>query len=185
MGVRESAKMNGVSTLQQSAAGWVESGETCKGGFMAFTEKAIVVNCPITTVYNQWTQFEDFPKFMDGVLEVKQLDPKRSEWHTKIAGKEKHFETEITEQIPDRRIAWRSLSGNDNAGIVTFDRLNDRQTRVTLQMSYEPDSTLEKVGDMLGLMSHRVEKDVENFRDFIEHRGTETGGWRGTIGPQS
>jgi uncharacterized membrane protein len=148
---------------------------------MPFTEKSVIVNCPLSTVYNQWTQFEEFPKFMDGVIEVKQLDPQRLEWHTRIAGKDKYFQSEITKQIPDQCIAWRSLSGNDNSGTVTFARLNDRQTKVTLQMSYEPDSALEKVGDLFGFMSRRVEKDVENFRDFVEHRGAETGAWRGRI----
>jgi uncharacterized membrane protein len=148
---------------------------------MSTVEHSIVVNKPVHTVYNQWTQFEEFPRFMSGVEEVKQLDDRRTLWHTNIGGKRKQFEADITEQIPDQRIAWRSHDGNTNAGVVTFHRLSDDQTRVMLQMSYEPDTTLEKVGDMIGMTSRRIEKDLENFKDFIETRGSETGAWRGTL----
>lgn len=148
---------------------------------MSTTERSIVVDKPVHSVYNQWTQFEEFPRFMDGVVEIKQLDDRRTLWRTNVGGKEKQFEAEITEQIPDQRIAWRSRDGNANAGVVTFHRLEEDRTRVMLQMDYHPDTMTEKVGDMIGMVSRRIDKDLENFKAFIERRDTETGAWRGTI----
>jgi uncharacterized protein (TIGR02271 family) len=148
---------------------------------MSTVEKSIDVNVPVRTAYNQWTQFEDFPHFMEGVREVKQLDDKRLHWCTTIGGKDKEWDAEITEQLPDQRIAWRSLAGTHNAGVVTFHRLADHQTRVMVQMDYEPEGFLENVGDWLGATSHRVEGDLERFKEFVEHRRHETGAWRGEI----
>jgi uncharacterized membrane protein len=148
---------------------------------MSTIEKAIDVNVPPRTAYNQWTQFEQFPKFMDGVQQVRQIDDKHLHWRTNIGGREKEFDTEITEQIPDKRIAWRSQSGPWHGGVVTFHALNDHQTRVMVQMEYEPEGAVEKAGDFLGLMSSRVGKDLDRFKQFIESRGMETGAWRGTI----
>jgi uncharacterized membrane protein len=149
---------------------------------MATIEKSITVNVPVNTAYNQWTQFEEFPKFMEGVREVKQLDDKRLHWRAEIAGKDKEWDAEITEQIPDNRIAWRSRGGAWNAGVVTFHRLSDASCKVMLQLEYEPEGFVENVGDAIGVVSQRVEGDLKRFKEFIEGRGRETGAWRGTIG---
>jgi uncharacterized membrane protein len=148
---------------------------------MSTIEKSIDINVPAHTAYNQWTQFEDFPKFMEGVLEVRQLDEKRLHWCTKIGGKEQNFDSEITEQIPDKRIAWRSRAGSSNAGVVTFHPLNDEQTRIMLQMEYEPEGVIEKTGDLLGIASSRIQGDLQRFKDFVETQGDATGAWRGKI----
>ena len=147
---------------------------------MAEIEKSIVVNAPLREVYNQWTQFEDFPRFMEGVLEVRQLDDKRLHWRARIGGIEKEWHAEIVDQVPDRRVAWRNLRGAENAGAVLFDAVPEG-TKVTLKLTYEPDGATEAVGDALGLVSHRVEGDLERFKGFIEDRQRATGGWRGEI----
>jgi uncharacterized membrane protein len=143
---------------------------------------SIVVNAPLRVVYNQWTQFEEFPLFMEGVEEVRQEGDKRLLWKAKIAGKEKQWEAEITEQVPDKRIAWVSVDGTPNAGEVTFDLMESEQTLITLTMEYEPEGFLETAGDVLGIPSGQIEHDLKRFRDFIEQTGKETGGWRGRIG---
>jgi uncharacterized membrane protein len=148
---------------------------------MATIEQSIDVSVPVRTVYNQWTQFEEFPRFMEGVREVRQLDDKRLHWKAEIAGKEKEWDAEITEQIPDERIAWRSRGGAFNAGVVTFHRLGDSRTRVMLQLEYEPEGVTETVADALGVVKSRVKGDLERFQQFIESRGHETGAWRGEI----
>lgn len=148
---------------------------------MRSVTKSIEVNVPVHVAYNQWTQFEEFPKFMDGVQAVRQIDDKHLHWRAEIGGKEEEWDAEITEQIPDRRIAWRSTSGTPNAGVVTFQSSAPDRTQVTLQMDYEPQRLSEKVGDALGVMDRRVEDDLDRFKDFIESRGRPTGGWRGTI----
>jgi uncharacterized membrane protein len=144
-------------------------------------EKSIEVECPLATVYNQWTQFEEFPRFMEGVKEVRQLDNKRLYWHAEVAGRDKQWNARITEQIPDRLIAWQSESGEETSGAVSFHSESPNRTRVNLELSYDPKGFVESTGDTLGIFARRVEKDLERFRDFIENRGTETGAWRGTI----
>jgi uncharacterized membrane protein len=145
-------------------------------------EKTIEVIAPLRSVYNQWTQFEDFPHFMDGVKEVRQLDDTHVYWHAEIFGKDKEWNAEITEQVPDQRISWRSVSGDaPNAGTVRFEPVSQEHTRVRLTMAYEPEGVLENVGDALGIMRARVEKTLEQFKKFIERRGVETGGWRGEV----
>jgi uncharacterized membrane protein len=148
---------------------------------MPTIERSITVDVPISTAYNQWTQFEEFPSFMEGVREVHQLDDKRLHWVAEVAGKVKEWEAEITEQVPDDRIAWRSRSGAQNAGVVTFHRLSDTSTRIMLQVDYETEGALESVGDAVGVVSRRVAGDLERFKEFIEARGRETGAWRGEI----
>jgi uncharacterized membrane protein len=148
---------------------------------MSKIEKSIDVNTSARTAYNQWTQFEQFPNFMDGVISVKQMGEKRLHWRTNIGGVEKSFDTEITEQIPDKRIAWHSLSGAPNAGVVTFHSLTAETTRIMLQMEYEPEGVIENAGDLLGVASHRIKADLERFKEFIESRGAETGAWRGKV----
>jgi uncharacterized protein (TIGR02271 family) len=149
---------------------------------MGATTHSIEVNAPVQAVYNQWTQFEEFPLFMEGVEEVRQEDDKRLFWRAKIGGKEKQWEAQITDQVPDERIEWQSVDGSPNAGVVTFEDLGSDQTRVTATIEYEPEGFFEKTGDALGIPSGKVEGDLKRFRDFIEERGRETGGWRGRIG---
>jgi uncharacterized membrane protein len=144
-------------------------------------EKSIEVEAPLSSVYNQWTQFEEFPRFMDGVQEVRQLEDNRLFWRAEIVGKTTEWEAEIYEQVPDTRIAWRSLSGAPNAGAVSFQAVSPTITRVNLVIDYQPLGAVEKVGDALGLVSGRVEGDLRRFKSFIEARGVETGAWRGEI----
>jgi uncharacterized membrane protein len=148
---------------------------------MAHVEDSIEVNVPVSTAYNQWTQFEQFPRFMEGVKQVRQLDDKRLFWHAEIAGKDKQWEAEIYEQEPDRVIAWRSTSGAPNGGRVTFEPLGPNRTRVNVRIEYEPEDFVEKAGDALGIVKARVHGDLQRFKEFIESRGTETGAWRGEI----
>jgi uncharacterized membrane protein len=148
---------------------------------MATIEKSIDVNVPVRVAYNQWTQFEEFPRFMEGVEEVRQLDDKRLHWKATVGGKTKEWDAEITEQRPDERIAWRSRGGANNAGVVTFHRLSEGTTRVMLQLEYDPEGVIENVGDAVGIVSARVKGDLERFKEFIESRGSETGAWRGEI----
>ncbi|HXH81753.1 MAG TPA: SRPBCC family protein [Candidatus Tectomicrobia bacterium] len=147
--------------------------------------ESIDVQVPVSAAYNQWTQFEDFPRFMEGVTAVRQLDDRRLHWRATIGGREEQWEAEITEQRPDLRIAWRSTSGAPNPGVVTFHRLSDTTTRVTLQMSCDPQGAAETVGDALGVVRRRVKGDLERFKAFIESRGRETGAWRGEIRPEA
>jgi uncharacterized membrane protein len=148
---------------------------------MASVVESIDVNVPLSTAYNQWTQFEDFPHFMEGVKSVTQLDDTHLHWVAEIAGKEEEWDAEISEQHPDERVAWHSTSGTKNAGVVTFHRIDDNTTRVTLQLDVEPEGLVESVGTALGLLDRRVKGDLERFRDFIQGRGTETGAWRGDV----
>jgi len=143
--------------------------------------KFINVNRDVRTVYNQYTQFEEFPRFMKGVESVKQLNDRMLHWVTEIGGVHREFDAEITEQIPDKRIAWRSVDGKLHAGVVTFHRISDDETRVTVQMSYDPEGFVENLGDALGVVENQVEGDLERFKAFIESRGQETGAWRGNI----
>lgn len=148
---------------------------------MSVIEKSIEINVPVNTAYNQWTQFEEFPKFMEGVKEVKQTDDTHLRWKADIAGKEKEWDAEITEQIPDERVAWRSRTGAMNAGVVTFHRLSEAKSKVMLQLEYDPEGVVENVGDAVGVVSQRVVGDLERFKKYIESRGRETGAWRGTV----
>lgn len=144
-------------------------------------EKSIDVEVPLRTAYNQWTQFEEFPQFMDGVQEVRQIDDTHLFWRADIAGKTAEWEAEIYEQIPDSRIAWRSTSGAPNAGAVSFQSVSPNITRVNLILDYQPMGAVEKVGDALGLVSSRVEGDLQRFKSFVEKRGVESGAWRGEV----
>jgi uncharacterized membrane protein len=150
---------------------------------MTSITESIEVKAPLSTVYNQWTQFEDFPQFMEGVERVDQLDDQRLHWVTKIAGVQREFDAKVTEQHPDQKVAWRTLDGPEHAGVVTFAPASDGQTKVNLQMDYDPDGFVENAGDKLGVVSARVKGDLRRFRDFIEARGAETGAWRGDVEP--
>jgi uncharacterized membrane protein len=150
-------------------------------GTASSVQDSIEVNVPVSTAYNQWTQFEEFPKFMVSVQEVKQLDDTHLHWRAVVAGKTKEWDAEITEQIPDQRIAWRSTSGPRNEGVVSFHRLGDNRTKVVLQMNYEPETTGEKIGDVLGGVKLTTKGNLQRFKELIERRGSETGAWRGTV----
>lgn len=147
---------------------------------MATVEKTIEVEVPVRVAYDQWTQFEEFPRFMEGVKEVRQLDDARLEWRAEIGGREEQWEAEITSQVPDEKIAWRSIDGAGNVGIVTFHPIAGDRTQVHLRIEYEPHGVVETAGDLLGVVSRRVEGDLERFKDFVESHG-ETGAWRGHI----
>ena len=144
-------------------------------------QKSIEIACPVHTVYNQWTQFEEFPRFMSGVKRVTQLDDKRLHWEAEIGGVDREWDARITEQIPDRRIAWESEKGEYTSGTVAFEPVDPNRTRVNLHLSYDPKGFVASAGDAMGLVSGKVEKDLERFKEFIENRGRETGAWRGTI----
>jgi len=148
---------------------------------MGQIEHSIDVEVPVRTAYNQWTQFEEFPKFMEGVEFVRQVDDRTLRWRAEIGGKTLEWDAEIVDQIPDKRIAWRSTSGSRNAGVVTFHRLSDSRTRIMLQLDYEPEGVVEQAGDLLGIVRMRTARDIERFKEFIEARGAESGAWRGKI----
>jgi len=148
---------------------------------MSTIEKSINVHVPVHTAYNQWTQFEEFPRFMEGIEDVRQLDATHLHFRAKIGGKEKEWDAVIAEQTHDQRIAWRDTNGAPNAGVVTFHRIAPSETRVMLQLEYDPQGFVENVGDVVGVVSSRVEGDLERFKQFVEARGRETGAWRGEV----
>jgi uncharacterized membrane protein len=151
---------------------------------MSTVKKAVNVAVPVHTAYNQWTQFEDFPNFMEGVEEVRQLDDRHNHWTTKIGGVRREFDTEIVDQLPDDRITWRAIEGDiRQRGSVRFEPLDETHTRVELTMDVEPSGMAEKGADALGLIDRRVNGDLSRFKDYIEQRGGETGAWRGRIRP--
>jgi uncharacterized membrane protein len=143
--------------------------------------EAIDVAVPVRTAYDQWTQFESFPSFMQGVKSVRQLDDTTLEWVADVGGHDETWTARITEQEPDQRIAWTAIQGAGNAGVVTFHRLDEGRSRDTLQLEVEPEGPVEKAGDAMGVVQRRVKGDMERFKQFIEARGTETGAWRGTV----
>ena len=150
---------------------------------MQTVRESVDVNVPVRTAYNQWTQFESFPKFMGGVDSIKQIDNRRTHWVTSVAGMRREFDAEIIEQQPDQRVAWRSVTGDvQHAGEVTFEPLDADSTRVTVELQWEPEGITEKVGSAVGADDRQVRSDVERFKEFIEQRGMETGEWRGEIG---
>ena len=148
---------------------------------MPQVERDIEIEAPLSVVYNQWTQFEEFPEFMEGVDEVKQIDPRRLWWRVEVAGRMTEWEAEIDEQEPDELISWHTISGRGMDGAVSFRPAGEDRTNVHLQISYDYENWAEQVGDVFGIVKHRVEADLEEFKDFIEKRGHETGGWRGEI----
>ena len=148
---------------------------------MTTVTESVDVSVPVRTAYNQWTQFEEFPRFMDGVREIRQLDRTHTHWKTEIAGVKREFDAEITEQLPDERVAWKTTEGERQAGVVTFHRLDDTHTRVTVQMDFDPQGFVEQAGDKLGVVDRRVKGDLKRFKEYIEGRGTESGAWRGQV----
>jgi uncharacterized membrane protein len=148
---------------------------------MSTIEESIDVGVPVTTAYNQWTQFEEFPRFMEGVQSVTQVDDRHLHWVAEIGGVHREWDAEISEQHPDERVAWRATDGTDTAGVVTFHRIDDDTTRIMLQLAFDPQGFVESVGDAAGFVRRRAVGDLERFKEFIEAQGRETGGWRGDV----
>lgn len=148
---------------------------------MSVIEKSIDLNVPVRTAYNQWTQFEEFPRFMEGIEHVRQIDDKHLHWKASVGGKQEEWDAEITEQVPDQRIAWRSQEGAKNEGIVVFSPVTEGKSQISLRIAYEPQGMIEKAVDVVGVVSQRVEGDLKRFKEFIESRGQETGAWRGNV----
>ncbi|OJU39296.1 MAG: cyclase [Microbacterium sp. 69-10] len=149
---------------------------------MAQIIETVDVDVPVRVAYDQWTQFESFPDFLEEVVSITQVDDTRNHWVVEVGGVRREFDTEITEQHPDDRVAWRSVGGETaHAGVVSFHRLSDDSSRVTVQIDWKPEGLAEMVGSMAGLASHAVRKDLDNFKDFIENRRTATGAWRGDV----
>lgn len=148
---------------------------------MPTVEQSIDVNVPVSTAYDQWTQFESFPQFMGGVDEVTQVTDDMTHWRTTVGGVEREFDAAITEQVPEQRVAWRSVDGKTHGGVVTFHRLSADTTRVMVQIDWETESLTEKAGALVGADDMQVKRDLSRFKEFIETRGTETGAWRGEI----
>jgi uncharacterized membrane protein len=154
-----------------------------RGVVMTSVTESVDVEVPVSTAYNQWTQFESFPQFMDGVEEITHSDERHTHWITTVGGVRRQFDTEITEQHPDERVAWKSTDGTTHAGVVTFHRVSDSATRVTVQLDWQPEGLVENAGSVLGFDKRRVKADLQRFKAFIEARGTETGAWRGDVQP--
>ncbi len=148
-------------------------------------EQSILVNVPVRTAYDQWTQFTDFPLFMSDVEVVDQIDAETLHWKAKVRGVTREWTTVITEQTPDQRIAWKTVDGAENRGVVTFHRIEEDVTKVLLQLDFEPEGILEHYADKVGLVEDRASSDLEEFKNFIEQRGQATGAWRGTIEQQA
>jgi uncharacterized protein YndB with AHSA1/START domain len=144
-------------------------------------EKTVVVDVPVTTAYNQWTQFEDFPQFMGGVKSVRQLGDDRLEWVAEIGGVRRQWEARILEQVPDRKVSWAATEGATNAGSVMFHEAGAGRTEVHLVLEYEPEGLVEKIGDKLNVVENQAERDLERFKKFIESEGYATGAWRGSV----
>jgi len=148
---------------------------------MPKVEESVEVEVPVSTAYDQWTQFEEFPSFMDGVEKVKQLDDTHLHWVASIGGHREEWDAEITEQIPDERIAWKATSGKGNAGVVTFHRLDDQRSKIMLQLDWESEGMVEALGAMVGQDDRKVKGDLERFKELIEKRGTASGAWRDKV----
>jgi uncharacterized membrane protein len=150
---------------------------------MPKVDDSIDVRVPVAQAYNQWTQFQEFPKFMDGIQSVQQLDDGHVRWVAEVRGETREWTTEITDQRPDEKIAWRTIEGEvKNDGTVTFEQVDDAQTRINVEMDVEAESDLENVsGDLLGVVRSQVRGDLERFKQLIESRGEETGAWRGEV----
>ncbi len=143
--------------------------------------KSVDVRAPLSAVYNQWTQFEEFPRFMGGVESIEQIDDTHLHWTTSIGGVQREFGAEITEQHPDERVAWKSTDGVTHAGVITFHRLSEDETRVTAQIDWQPEGLVEKVGAAVGVDDRQVKGDLDRFKEFIEARGEAIGGWRDDV----
>lgn len=152
---------------------------------MSTIEQSIEVDVPVQTAYNQWTQFETFPAFMDGVEEIRQTDDKHLHWVAEFGGSRHEWDAEITEQLPDERVAWRNTDGKENAGVVTFHKLGDARSKIMVQMDFVPEGIKEKLGSALGFDDRTVKGDLERFKELIEKHGGESGAWRGEVARDS
>jgi uncharacterized membrane protein len=161
-------------------SGRLSFGGSARGG-LSEVEVSTEVDVPVRTAYDQWTQFEEFPRFMGSVQEVHQVDDTHLHWKARVAGKPKQWDAEITEQIPDQRIAWRSTNGPLNMGVVTFDKIGEDRARVTLRMVYGPESIDERIGDAIGAVKLEAQRNLQHFKEMIEQRGVESGAWRGEV----
>ncbi|MGW5530642.1 SRPBCC family protein [Streptomyces xanthochromogenes] len=149
---------------------------------VAKVEESVEVAVPVGVAYNQWTQFEEFPLFMQGVERIEQRTPTLTHWVTKVDGVSREFDAKVVEQIPDERVAWTTVEGEvHQAGVVTFHRLDDRNTKVMLQLEHEAQGAVEHAADKLGLVKRQITQDLKRFKTYIESRGVETGGWRGRV----
>src|SRR4051794_21806392 len=148
---------------------------------MSSVTESVDVEAPITQVYNQWTQFETFPEFMSGVQSITQLDDRHLHWKIKVAGVEREFDAEVTEQHPEERVAWKSTDGTSHAGVVTFHKLDQNHTKVTVQLDWDPDTLMEKAGAVVNVDDMQVSRDLDRFKKFIEQAPSETGAWRGDV----
>ena len=144
-------------------------------------EKSIEVDVPVTTAYNQWTQFEEFPSFMEGVQSVTQVDDTHLRWVAEVGGKRREWQAEIVDQVPDQKIAWRAIDDNGPNGIVEFEPLGEDKTLIAVEMAYEPESITEQLGSAMGVDSRQVKRDLERFKELVESRGVESGAWRGEV----
>lgn len=183
--------------MHRTKAGWVGGALAAlalgAGGYMwwrrhrdvgtRMVEETIDINVPVSTAYNQWTQFEQFPRFMPSVEHVKQLDDRRLHWRAKVGGRVEEWDSEITEQVPDQTIAWRSTGGVGNAGLVTFDKIGENKARVTLKMWYEPATRGEAMASALGAVKLAAKGNLRRFKQLLEARGAESGAWRGELSP--
>jgi uncharacterized membrane protein len=160
-------------------AKYLKGKQSAQGSSTAREE--ITVDVPVRTAYDQWTQFEQFPKFMDSVQEIRQLDDKRLHWKATVFGKPIEWDAEIVEQVPDKRIAWRSTTGTPNSGVVRFEPQGGSRTKIVLEMTYTPTDAVETVGDVVGAVGMEARGNLKKFKEMIEARGSETGAWRGTI----
>jgi uncharacterized membrane protein len=184
--LRGSMMLGRLATIAAVAYGGVKLARNMKGsspasGGLSEVETSVEINVPVRTAYDQWTQFEEFPRFMDSVQQVHQIDDTHLHWKAKVGGKAKEWRAEITQQIPDQRIAWRSTSGPRNMGVVTFDKIGEGRTRVTLRMVYAPESLDERIGDAMGAMRLEAERNLNKFKNLVESRGQETGAWRSAV----
>lgn len=144
--------------------------------------ETIDVDVPVTTAYNQWTQFEEFPQFLEHVDSITQSSDTKTHWKVSVAGQVREFDATITEQHPDERVAWNSTGGDvDHAGVVTFHKLDDATSRVTVQLDWEPEGLLEKIGSATGVGKHVVKDELEHFKTYIEKQGSADGAWRGDV----
>jgi uncharacterized membrane protein len=148
---------------------------------MATINESVEVDVPVRTAYNQWTQFEQFPSFMEGVESVRQLDDTNLHWVAEIGGQRHEWDAEITHQEPDRRVAWRARDGKYNSGTVTFEEAGADRTRIDVEITYDAEGIVESLGSALGADDRRVKQDLERFKELIEARGTESGAWRGEV----
>jgi uncharacterized membrane protein len=176
--------LNRVVTVAALAVGGMMLSKKMKNrasGMESSIVETTEINVPVRTAYNQWTQFEDFPQFMASVKEIRQLDDRHLHWKANVAGEDKEWDAEITEQIPDKRIAWRSITGVPNGGVATFHKISEDVCRVTVQMDYQPENAAEKIGDAFGAVRMELRGNLQKFKEMLESRGKETGGWRGSI----